>query len=89
MASLLGHRKYCSMQENTAYCALLRRWQSGQMHVAVNHATSVSAGSNPARRTDIQERPLRAFLNVGSMDSKAGARRREAGSRTFSAENDA
>src|SRR3989338_10527358 len=39
------------MRQNTAYCALLRRWQSGQMHVAVNHATSVYAGSNPARRT--------------------------------------
>ena len=30
---------------------LLRRWQSGQLHSAVNAAISVYAGSNPARRT--------------------------------------
>jgi hypothetical protein len=45
------HVKNCNTGQNTAYYGHKRRWRSGQSHLAVNQATSVCAGSNPARRT--------------------------------------
>lgn len=42
-----------------------RRWRSGQSHLAVNQATSVCAGSNPARRT-------MKFLVINASPNKEG-----------------
>jgi hypothetical protein len=44
---------------------LLRRWRSGQSHLAVNQAASAYAGSNPARRTNKKALEMGLFRDGG------------------------